>query len=108
MAINTLVPVIQKLSHTDKLLLLQVLVQELLKTEGVADRPGPGLSSTAPEKYPAQLDATPLTLAERKAFLQQPVAERQRLLAEQAAAMQNHYEQNTDWKDMMAGDIVEY
>jgi hypothetical protein len=104
MAINTLVPVIQKLSHTDKLLLLQVLVQGLLKTEGIAQ----SLSSTAPEKYPAQLDAAPLTLAERQAFLQQPVAERQRVLAEQAAAMQNHYEQTTDWQDLIAGDIVEY
>lgn len=50
----------------------------------------------------------PLTLAERQAFLQQPIAERRRVLAEQAAAIQNHYEQNTDWQDLMAGDIVEY
>ena len=108
MAINTLVPVIQRLSHTDKLLLLQLLVQELLKTEGVTEGIGRGLSSPLPEKYPTQPDAASLTLAERQAFLQQPVAERQRVLAEQAAAMQNHYEQNLDWQDLMVGDIVEY
>lgn len=108
MAINTLVPAIQKLSHTDKLLLLQVLVQELLKTEGVTEGIAPGSTSTALEKYPALLGTAPLTLAERQAFLQQPIAERQRVLAEQAAAIQSHYEQNTDWQDLMAGDIVEY
>ncbi|HSM80673.1 MAG TPA: hypothetical protein VLS96_03250 [Nodosilinea sp.] len=108
MAINMLLPVIQKLSNTDKLLLLQVLVQELLKTEGITEGIDQGSASTAPEKYPVQSDTAPLTLAERQAFLQQPVAERQRVLAEQAAALQNHYEQNTDWQDLMAGDIVEY
>lgn len=49
----------------------------------------------------------PLALAERKAFVQRPIAERQRVLAEQAAAMQNHYEQNTDWQHLMVGGIIE-
>lgn len=34
MTVPELIPTIQRLSHTEKLLLLQVLVQELLNTEG--------------------------------------------------------------------------
>jgi hypothetical protein len=49
-----------------------------------------------------------LTLQERYAFLKLPLAERRRILAEQAEAMQAHYQQNPEWKELMAGDIVEY
>ncbi|GAP95227.1 hypothetical protein [Leptolyngbya sp. NIES-2104] len=48
------------------------------------------------------------TLEQRKAFLRLPLAERQRILAEQADALTFHYEQDTEWKELQAGDIVEY
>jgi hypothetical protein len=102
MTVTELIPAVQRLSNTDKLLLLQVLVQELLKSEGIAEV----IESTInPEG-----DASPssLTLTQRQAVLNHPLAERRRLLAEQAAALQTHYDQISDWRDIMAGDIVNY
>lgn len=53
-------------------------------------------------------DTTSDTLAWRKAFLKLPIAERRRILAEQAEAIAFHYEQNTEWKELQPGDIIEY
>jgi hypothetical protein len=44
----------------------------------------------------------------RKSILKLPIAERRRILAEQAEAIAFHYEQDTEWKELQAGDIVEY
>jgi hypothetical protein len=49
-----------------------------------------------------------LTLTERQAFLRLPLEERQRILADRAEAMKEHYEQDVEWKDFLAGDIIEY
>lgn len=102
MTVTELIPTVQRLSNTEKLLLLQVLVQELLKSEGIADV----IESTI--NLDGEASASSLTLIERQSVLKQPLAERQRLLAEQAVALQTHYEQISDWRDAMVGDIVEY
>ncbi|MGB5596664.1 MAG: hypothetical protein WBM62_21875 [Crocosphaera sp.] len=49
-----------------------------------------------------------LTLEQRRAFLKLPLSERRRILSQQAADMENHYQQNTDWKEFLAGDIIDY
>jgi uncharacterized protein YuzE len=49
-----------------------------------------------------------LTLEQRRAFLKLPLSERRRILGQQAAEMENHYQQNTDWKEFLAGDIIDY
>jgi hypothetical protein len=108
MTVTELIPAIRGLSHTEQLLLLQVLVQELLKAEGLTGMAASTPLDTVTEKYVADTDTAPLTLAERQAFFKRPLAERQRLLAEQAEAMQKHYEQDADWQDLMVGDIIEY
>lgn len=54
---------------------------------------------------------TPLTLAERLAFLKLPIEERRRILAEQAEAMSAEYdlEENRRERELwQGGDIVEY
>lgn len=48
------------------------------------------------------------TLEDRIAFLNLPVAERRRTLAEQAKGMVEHYKQDESWKDIQGGDILEY
>lgn len=50
----------------------------------------------------------PLTLQERRALMKLPVIERRRLLAEQADRMCAHYEEDTRWRELHEGDIVEY
>ncbi|MCU0549090.1 MAG: hypothetical protein MUC48_07060 [Leptolyngbya sp. Prado105] len=58
-------------------------------------------------------DSTAMTLEQRKSFLKLPLAERRRILAEQADAVASlpggfafHYEQDTEWKELQAGDII--
>jgi hypothetical protein len=50
---------------------------------------------------------TELTLADRRAFLHQPLAQRQLILAKQAQQMVEHYEKSTEWLELMAGDIID-
>ena len=46
-----------------------------------------------------------LSLAQRLAFLKLPLAERRQILERQAEAMLEHYQQDSEWKELMAGDI---
>ena len=110
MTITGIIPTVKGLSHTDKLLLLQVLVKELLTAEGVSEKmlldeqpPQPEILLEEQENEEDALD-----LAKQVAFLKKPLEERRRIMAEQAETMKVHYEQNTDWKEWLAGDIVEY
>jgi len=47
------------------------------------------------------------TLEDRKAFLGKPLAERQSILARQAEEIAKHYENSTEWRELMAGDIID-
>jgi hypothetical protein len=47
-----------------------------------------------------------LSLQERRAFLKLPLAERRRLLAEQADQMVSHYEQDPEWREFLADTRV--
>jgi hypothetical protein len=49
-----------------------------------------------------------LTLEQRYAFLKLPISERRRILQDQAESMVTHYEQNSEWKELMSGDIIDY
>ncbi|MBR8827240.1 MAG: hypothetical protein DSM107014_04935 [Gomphosphaeria aponina SAG 52.96 = DSM 107014] len=49
-----------------------------------------------------------ISLAERLAFLKLPITERRRILATQAEEMSAHYEQDSQWQELMAGDIIDY
>jgi len=44
----------------------------------------------------------------RKALLKMPLESRRQILAKQAEQMLEHYQQNTEWKELGAGDILEY
>ncbi len=50
----------------------------------------------------------PLPVIERRAFMKLPLEERRRLLAEQAVRLAEHYEQDTEWREVEGGDLVEY
>jgi hypothetical protein len=50
---------------------------------------------------------TDLTLEDRRAFLRKPLVERQLILAEQAQQMVEHYRSSTEWRELMAGDIID-
>ena len=50
----------------------------------------------------------PRSLIERRAFLALPKDVRRRRLREQAEQMVEHYEQDSEWRELGGGDIVEY
>jgi erythromycin esterase-like protein len=50
---------------------------------------------------------TDLTLEDRRAFLRKPLAQRQLILATQAQQMVEHYQTSTEWRKLMAGDIID-
>lgn len=45
---------------------------------------------------------------DRRAFLRLPLVERRRILKEQSDKMAAHYETDGEWREWLAGDIVEY
>jgi hypothetical protein len=45
---------------------------------------------------------TDLTLADRRAFLRKPLAQRQLILAQQAEQMVEYYQTSTEWRELMA------
>ncbi len=49
-----------------------------------------------------------ISLEERQAFLKLPLAERRRILENQAETMVSYHQQNTDWQEIMTDDIIEY
>lgn len=50
----------------------------------------------------------PLSLVERRALMKLPLAERRRVLAEQAARVAAHYDSDTERQELQGGDIVDY
>lgn len=50
----------------------------------------------------------PLSLIERRAFMRLPLEERRHLLAEQAKKMASYYKQDTEWRKLQGGDLVDY
>ena len=49
-----------------------------------------------------------LPTIERRSFMKLPLEERRRILAEQAEKLATYYAQDSEWREMEAGDLVEY
>ena len=49
-----------------------------------------------------------LSLRECRRFLKLPKEERERILSEQAEKMVDFYENDTEWREWLAGPIIEY
>ena len=49
-----------------------------------------------------------LTIEQRLDFLKLPIAERRQILESQAEEILAHYQQETEWKELMVGDIIDY
>ncbi|MBE9054467.1 MULTISPECIES: hypothetical protein [Sphaerospermopsis] len=60
------------------------------------------------ENTPDSGENQSLSLEQRLAFLKLPMAERRRILESQAETMISHYEEDSEWKELMSGDIVDY
>jgi len=75
---------------------------EFLREKEVDDRK-PAESQRFGEKVVEEL-----TLQERRNFMELPIEERKRTMEEQAEKIKEYYEQDTEWKELQGGDIVEY
>lgn len=47
-------------------------------------------------------------LVKRRALMELPMEERRKILARQAKAAKEHYKQNSEWRELQGGDIVDY
>jgi acyl-CoA reductase-like NAD-dependent aldehyde dehydrogenase len=52
--------------------------------------------------------SSPSSLSKRQAFLKLPIEERRKILAQQAEELLEHYAKDSEWKALMAGDIISY
>lgn len=50
----------------------------------------------------------PASIIEKRAFMKLPLEKRRQILAEQAAKMSKHYEQDSELRDLEGGEIIEY
>jgi Zn-dependent peptidase ImmA (M78 family) len=57
---------------------------------------------------PLQAEGMTLPAVERRSFMKLPLEERRRILAEQAEKLSAHYVQDSEWREMEGGDLVEY
>ena len=48
------------------------------------------------------------SVEERLAFLKLPIAERRRILEGQAQKILAHYQEDSEWQELMQGDIIDY
>ena len=55
-----------------------------------------------------QPEPQPLSLSERRAFMKLPLSERRQILASQAEEMFEHYQNSPQWRELQAGDIIDY
>jgi hypothetical protein len=44
----------------------------------------------------------------RREFMKLSLEERRRILAQQTEAMLPHYQQNREWQELEAGDLIDY
>ncbi|WP_442922300.1 hypothetical protein [Microcoleus sp. S36b_A2] len=44
----------------------------------------------------------------RREFMQLPLEERRNILAKQAEAMLQHYQEDREWQELEAGDLIDY
>jgi len=49
----------------------------------------------------------PMSLVERRAFMELPLVDRRKIMARQAKEIAAHYEKDTSWKNLETGDIVD-
>lgn len=56
---------------------------------------------------PPQTNSQNDRLSQRRAFLQRPIEERRQILAQQAESLLTHYQEDPEWRSLMAGDIID-
>ena len=50
----------------------------------------------------------PISLVTRRNFMKLPIYERRRILARQAEKLQHHYDEDSTWRELGGGDVVEH
>lgn len=63
-------------------------------------------SEAKPYSFPIEEQTS--SLEQRLAFLKLPMSERRRILESQAETILAHYQQDSAWQELMAGDIINY
>ncbi len=59
------------------------------------------LALPTPDKMP------PSSLEQRRTFLKRTLTERRQILSQQADTLLHHYQHSNEWRELMAGDIID-
>ncbi|MBW4683972.1 MAG: hypothetical protein KME40_02490 [Komarekiella atlantica HA4396-MV6] len=67
-------------------------------------------STTQKENTKLETKDVPVKLQNinRREFMKLPLAERRRILAQQAELMLVHYQQDKEWQELQTGDLIDY
>ncbi len=71
-------------------------------------QPTPGQEIEQTIAAAPQPEHSTLTLHQRRAFMKLPISERRQILEKQAEVMLEHYETSQEWRELEAGDIIDY
>lgn len=71
-------------------------------------QPVPGQEIEQTTAAALQPEHSTLTLSQRRAFMKLPLLERRQILEKQAEVMLEHYESSQEWRELEAGDIIDY
>ncbi len=71
-------------------------------------QPLPGQELEQIREATLQPEQLTLSLSKCRAFMKLPLSERRQILAKQAEEMLEHYKNSPEWRELQAGDIIDY
>ncbi|WP_236721461.1 hypothetical protein [Trichormus sp. NMC-1] len=92
---------------------IQLLLQQYLREER-REEIYQNLQSAKREKengeltFSANIDELKEQNISRRELMKLPIEERQKILAAQSDLMLEHYQQNQEWQELEAGDLIDY
>ena len=84
---------------------------DIAAEEAEGDRIEALINERKTQKQPTDIDLEIPTVANypsRLEFMQLPLEERGRILARQAEVMLQHYQEDREWQELEAGDLIDY
>lgn len=64
--------------------------------------------TSKPKNLASDESETEFSLEQHRAFLKLPLAKRRLILETQAEKILSHYQENSEWQELMIGDIIDY
>jgi Mg/Co/Ni transporter MgtE len=112
MIFSDVVEAIKRFSTEEKLQ-IQLLLQQYLREERPEEIYQNLQASKREEEnggltFSTNIDELKQQNISRRELMKLPIEERQKILAAQSEEMLEHYQQNQEWQELQAGDLIDY